>query len=115
MNENQQTPQSEIARTMRALGHPVRLDILSILAEKCDEQCCCTDVTKNLPLAQSTVSQHIKVLLEAGLIERHAKGTRNCYTINFDRLDALQSAYTDYLQGLSRHAAQCAVSIPESV
>lgn len=110
-------PEEQIARTMRALGHPVRLDILSILAERCDVQCCCTDVTQCLPLAQSTVSQHIKVLLEAGLINRHAKGTRNCYTINFQRLDALQSTYGVYLKGLSRRdtAQNCAVSLPESV
>lgn len=106
----------EIAQTMRALGHPVRLEILSILSEKCNVQCCCTDVTQSLPLAQSTVSQHIKVLLEAGLIKRHAKGTRNCYTINFDRLDALHSAYGAYLSGLSRQdaALTCEVSLPES-
>lgn len=111
-------PETEIARSMRALGHPVRLEILSILSEKCDVQCFCTDVTQCLPLAQSTVSQHIKVLLEAGLIKRHAKGTRNCYTINFERLDALHKAYGAYLAGLSRHqdaALTCAASLPESV
>ena len=46
-----------------------------------------------LPLAQSTVSQHIKVLLDAGLIERHAKGTRNCYSLRGERLAALESAF----------------------
>jgi ArsR family transcriptional regulator, arsenate/arsenite/antimonite-responsive transcriptional repressor len=70
---------ADLANVMRALGHPVRLNILRILAERQQGDCCCTDVTECLPLAQSTVSQHIKVLLDAGLIERHAKGTRNCY------------------------------------
>lgn len=100
MNESSSL-QTDLADAMRALGHPVRLNILSILAEKCDPQCCCTDVTKCLPLAQSTVSQHIKVLFEAGLIDRHAKGTRNCYTVNLDRLKTLQSAYETYLKSLS--------------
>lgn len=88
------TPVGEdLAIALRALGHPVRLNILSILAQKCNNQCCCTDVTNSLPLAQSTVSQHIKVLLEAGLVERHAKGTRNCYTVCEDKLNAFRATY----------------------
>ena len=80
----------DIATIMRALGHPVRLNILRILAKQQQSPCCCSDVTESLPLAQSTVSQHIKVLLDAGLIERQAKGTRNCYTVRHDR----QSSYS---------------------
>ena len=76
----------DIANVMRALGHPVRLNILRILAAQRAGDCCCTDVTQNLSLAQSTVSQHIKVLLDAGLVERHPKGTRNCYSLRADRL-----------------------------
>ena len=115
MKENA-TPEDDLAHALRALGHPVRLSILRILAQKCDPQCCCTDVTQCLPLAQSTVSQHIKVLLEAGLVERHAKGTRNCYSICFDRLNALKAAYEDYLSGLSSNGdAQTSAQVPESV
>lgn len=110
---NDFTPaENDIADAMRALGHPVRLNILNILAEKCNAQCCCTDVTKCLPLAQSTVSQHIKVLLEAGLIDRQAKGTRNCYTVNYDRLETLQHAYGTYLKSLSQNLAQGCNSAP---
>ena len=58
----------DIAAIMRALGHPVRLNILRILANQQRGECCCADVTDELTLAQSTVSQHIKVLLDAGLI-----------------------------------------------
>jgi DNA-binding transcriptional ArsR family regulator len=89
------------ANVMRALGHPVRLSILRILAEQSQKDCCCTDVTQNLPLAQSTVSQHIKVLLDAGLVERHAKGTRNCYSLRSDRLEALESACAGLFSGLT--------------
>ena len=60
----------DLANVMRALGHPVRLSILRILAEKQASACCCTDVTQCLPLAQSTVSQHIKVLLDSGSMLR---------------------------------------------
>jgi ArsR family transcriptional regulator, arsenate/arsenite/antimonite-responsive transcriptional repressor len=91
----------DIATIMRALGHPVRLSILRILATQQQGQCCCADVTDSLPLAQSTVSQHIKVLLDAGLIERKSRGTRNCYTVRHDRLEALGTAYSGLLSGLA--------------
>lgn len=91
----------DLAAVMRALGHPVRLNILRILAARQQNQCCCTDVIQCLPLAQSTVSQHIKVLLDAGLIERHAKGTRNCYSVRTERLAALESACAGLFSGLS--------------
>lgn len=94
-------PDEEFADVMRALGHPVRLSILRILAEKAQNECCCTDVTECLPLAQSTVSQHIKVLLDAGLVERSPKGTRNCYSLNADRLEALNGAFAGLFTGLT--------------
>ena len=91
----------DIANVMRALGHPVRLNILRILATQRERDCCCTDVTQCLPLAQSTVSQHIKVLLDAGLIERHAKGTRNCYSLRSDRLADFGDACNGLFSGLA--------------
>jgi ArsR family transcriptional regulator len=90
----------DFATIMRALGHPVRLSILRILAREQQRECCCSDVTDSLPLAQSTVSQHIKVLLDAGLIERKPRGTRNCYVVQHTRLQALGSAYASMLEGL---------------
>jgi DNA-binding transcriptional ArsR family regulator len=96
----QQMQDEDIANVMRALGHPVRLSILRILAEQASGDCCCTDVIQCLPLAQSTVSQHIKVLLDAGLVERHPKGTRNCYTLRSDRLAQFGSAWSGLISGL---------------
>lgn len=92
----------ELAGVLRALGHPVRLDILRILAENGTGQCCCADVTLCLPLAQSTVSQHIKVLLAAGLIERRAKGTKNCYTVREERLAAVENSLNGFNLNLRR-------------
>lgn len=91
----------DIANVMRALGHPVRLNILRILAAQSAGDCCCTDVTQNLSLAQSTVSQHIKVLLDAGLVERHPKGTRNCYSLRSDRLAEFGIACSGLFSGLT--------------
>jgi ArsR family transcriptional regulator len=101
MNRADAMQDADLANVMRALGHPVRLSILRILAEKQQGDCCCTDVTECLPLAQSTVSQHIKVLLDAGLVERHAKGTRNCYSLRAERLAALGDACAGLFVGLT--------------
>ena len=102
----------DIANVMRALGHPVRLNILRILAAQRAGDCCCTDVTQNLSLAQSTVSQHIKVLLDAGLVERIAKGTRNCYSLNTSRLEALNDAFSGLYDGLAILPARRAETEP---
>jgi DNA-binding transcriptional ArsR family regulator len=96
MNEMQD---DDIAVVMRALGHPVRLNILRILARAEVRDCCCTDVMQRLPLAQSTVSQHIKVLLDAGLIDRYPKGTRNCYALRNERLAAFGDACIGLFKG----------------
>lgn len=89
-----------LAVSLRALGHPVRLSILRILSQRQNHQCCCNDVTDCLTLAQSTVSQHIKVLLDAGIVERQARGTRNCYTVCTTRLNSLKTAYDRYMSSL---------------
>jgi ArsR family transcriptional regulator, arsenate/arsenite/antimonite-responsive transcriptional repressor len=91
----------DFATALRALGHPVRLSILRILKQSAENDCCCTDVTQCLPLAQSTVSQHIKVLLDAGLVERRQRGTRNCYSLRADRLAAIEGACSDLLGSLA--------------
>ena len=94
----------DLANAMRALGHPVRLSILRILADRAQD-CCCTDVTECLPLAQSTVSQHLKVLLDAGLVERNARGTRNCDSVNTEKLDMLGSSFSGLFSSLSAETA----------
>ena len=68
------------AERLKALGHPVRLAIVRALAER--SCCCCADVCSRLPLAQSTVSQHLKVLKEAGLVSFRRDGVRSSYVLN---------------------------------
>lgn len=101
MNQTSTIEDDDLAGVMRALGHPVRLSILRILAAQRQGDCCCTDVTQCLPLAQSTVSQHIKVLLDAGLVQRHARGTRNCYSLRTDRIEAMSAACSGLFSGLA--------------
>jgi ArsR family transcriptional regulator, arsenate/arsenite/antimonite-responsive transcriptional repressor len=69
----------ELATLARALGHSVRVKIVRMLVEK--NACVCGDIVDELPLAQSTVSQHLKVLKEAGLIQGRVEGPRVCYCI----------------------------------
>jgi ArsR family transcriptional regulator len=68
------------AERLKALGHPVRLAIVRALAER--SCCCCADVCSRLPLAQSTVSQHLKVLRDAGLVSFRRDGVRSAYVLN---------------------------------
>jgi len=68
----------------RALAHPARKRILQLLGER--EGCYCGDLCEDLPLAQSTISQHLKILREAGLIEGSAQGTSVCYCVVEEQL-----------------------------
>lgn len=80
----------ELASLAKAIGHPIRVKILRILAHR--DSCICSDIVDELPLAQSTVSQHLKVLKNAGLIRGEVDGPRVCYCIeprNLRRFKAL--------------------------
>jgi len=70
----------EVARLARALGHPHRVAILRYL-RSCNA-CICGQIVERLPIAQSTVSQHLKKLKEAGWIQGEIEGPRTCYCIN---------------------------------
>jgi ArsR family transcriptional regulator len=69
----------ELAGLAKAVGHPARVQILRLLARR--EACICGDIVDELPLAQSTVSQHLKVLKEAGLVRGDIDGPRVCYCV----------------------------------
>src|SRR5512137_3213752 len=83
----------ELASLTKAVGHPALVAILRLLSRR--EACVCGDIVDELPLAQSTVSQHLKVLKEAGLIKGEIDGPRVCYCIapgGLRRLKALVGA-----------------------
>ena len=71
---------AELARLAKALGHPARVAILRRLLGQ--GECVCGEIVEGLPLAQATVSQHLKVLKEAGLISGEVDGPRVCYCVN---------------------------------
>lgn len=69
----------ELAALAKAISHPARIQILRLLARR--SACVCGDIVDELPLAQSTVSQHLKVLKDVGLIRGDVDGPRICYCI----------------------------------
>lgn len=72
--------ENKIAKVAKALAHPARISILNLLAKK--QACVCGDIVDELPLSQSTVSQHLKELKEAGLIKGEIEGAKVCYCID---------------------------------
>lgn len=72
-------PDVRLARFAKALGHPARVAIMRLLIQR--ESCVCGELVDELPLAQSTVSQHLKKLKEAGLICGTIDGPRTCYCV----------------------------------
>ena len=96
-----------IARWLKALAHPARLSIVRLLAER--DECVCGEIVDDLPLAQSTVSQHLKALKEAGIVQGTVEGRRTCYCLDPGVLTELQStldAFFDDLD-LSTPSNQC--------
>lgn len=79
----------ELAALAKALGHPARVKIVRILLR--ESGCICGDIVEELPLAQSTVSQHLKVLKDAGLIRGDVDGPRVCYCIEPHALRRLRA------------------------
>lgn len=73
----------QLAEYAKALSHPARIAILRHLAEQ--SRCICGEIVDILPLAQSTVSQHLKELKKVGLISGEIEGPRSCYCINRER------------------------------
>ncbi len=86
-------PDEELALYAKALGHPTRVKILRFLLER--DECMAGAIGGELPLAQSTVSQHLKVLREAGLIHGEVDGTRIGYCADPTRLDHLEGLLSD--------------------
>ncbi|MEO9875809.1 MAG: metalloregulator ArsR/SmtB family transcription factor [Anderseniella sp.] len=82
-----------MASVMAALGHPARVTILRRLA--CCDECCCREVVEHLNLAQSTVSQHLKVLVEAGLVSYEPRRPKSRYVLNRQALQSVSSAISD--------------------
>ena len=81
--------EEELARLAWALAHPARVRILRILLQRAT--CICGEIVDELPLAQSTVSQHLKILKESGLVMGEVDGPKVCYCVNPAVIERLKS------------------------
>ena len=88
----------QLAAQMKAMAHPARVQILQTLSER--RQCVCGEIVEVVGLAQSTVSQHLKVLKEAGFIQGEIQGPKSCYCLNQDALRAFQQATQAFVSKL---------------
>ena len=79
----------QLAKLAKAIGHPARVRILRLLSRK--EARVCSQIVDELPLAQSTVSEHLRILKDAGLVRSTQDGPRVGYCINFDGLRRLKA------------------------
>lgn len=87
--------ESRLAQMLKALGNPVRFQILQFLAGR--QMCITGEIVEFTTLAQSTVSQHLKVLREAGLIEGEIEGPATCYCISTEGIQFLKDQISEWL------------------
>lgn len=97
--------QNELASLAKALGHPARIAILEVLIKK--NTCICGDLVEELPLSQSTVSQHLKALKEAGLIQGEIEGPRTCYCIDPENWQKTQKLIVDFFSMWNNSSGKC--------
>ena len=89
--------EARLVRMLKALGNPIRFQIMEMLAER--QMCITQEIVDRMPLAQSTVSQHLKVLREAGLIHGEIDGPATCYCINPQAIQWLKEQLNSWLPG----------------
>ena len=97
--------QNDIATLAKALGHPARIAIIDYLLSV--DECICGDIVNELPLAQPTVSQHLKELKSAGLIKGNIEGNSICYCIDEKVLLKLQSYFDKVSTKLEVKKTKC--------
>ena len=90
--------EQSLAAFAKAISHPARIAILNVLAKK--NECMCGEIVEILPLAQSTVSQHLKELKTAGLIDGTIDGPRSCYCINWKAFEKFNSEFNSLFDNL---------------
>ncbi len=103
--ENFTDKQNAIAILAKALGHPARVAIIDYLLKT--DTCICGDIVNELPLAQPTVSQHLKELKNAGIIKGSIEGNAICYCIDEKALEKLQAYFVGISSKLNAKKSNC--------
>lgn len=92
--------QNRMASLTKALGHPARIAIIEYLMRV--NECICGDIVNELPLAQPTISQHLKELKSVGIIKGTIEGNSICYCIDDVSMKALQSYFTNIVETVTK-------------
>ncbi|MES2800556.1 MAG: metalloregulator ArsR/SmtB family transcription factor [Bacteroidota bacterium] len=95
--------QNQVATLAKALGHPARIAIIEHLLKV--NECICNDIVNELPLAQATVSQHLKELKNAGIIKGNIEGNSICYCIDEKTFELLNNYLSTIIQSVQK--AKC--------
>jgi len=85
---------NQIAAVAKVFSHPARVAILQYISKQ--ESCICNDIVEEIGLAQATISQHLKVINEAGLLKGTFEGKSLCYCLNLERFQELQSLFNSF-------------------
>jgi DNA-binding transcriptional ArsR family regulator len=93
--------QNDLAIVFKALGHPARIAIVEYLLNV--DACVCGDIVDELPLAQATVSQHLKELKQAGIVQGNIEGKNSCYCLNPEFVTIIES----FIQKINIEAKIC--------
>ena len=97
--------ENRMANYAKALAHPARIAILNLLIKK--KSCICGDIVDELPLSQSTVSQHLKELKQAGLIKGDIEGAKVCYCIDDKEWKAAKERFDQLFYSFKRGPGCC--------
>lgn len=95
----------ELARIGKVLSHPARIAILKILSQK--TECVCGEIVEGLPLAQATVSQHLKELRLIGIITGTIDGPKSCYCVDWKKLEYVRNSIDGFLSEIKENHKQC--------
>ena len=97
--------QNSIATLAKAIGHPARVAIIEFLLKH--DSCICGDIVSELPLAQPTISQHLKELKNAGWIKGNVEGNSICYCVDEKALQKMQAYFTSVATKLEKQKSNC--------
>ena len=105
MSKEYHSSEITLAKFAKALSHPARIAILNLLLKK--KSCVCGSIVEELPLSQSTVSQHLKELKAAGLIKGNTSGVSVCYCIDEKNWKAAQILFHNQFDKLNFNIEKC--------
>ncbi len=97
--------EQELAAFAKALSHPARISLLKVLAQR--NECVCGELVDIMPLAQATVSQHLKALKDAGLIQGTIEGPKSCYCINWKVFEKINAEFAALFTKLKQQNNKC--------